>query len=128
MKNQSYKLDDWAVQIFYSVNSSDFPEIEEALEEIDCPQKLIDKAYEQVKYDDPNIGFTYSNFVLQKSIIVIGEVSSIDELFNTLIHELYHLIDHIRIVKSYDYEETATLLGDFVQIIFKNIIDVFNQI
>lgn len=78
--------------------------------------------------DDLDTGFTYSNFALEESVISIGEVSSMYELVDTLTHELYHLIDHIRIVRNYDYEESATMYGDFIRLIFRNIVDIFNEI
>ena len=128
MKKQTYELDGWTVQIFYSINSEDFPEIKNALEDIDCPVSLIEKARKQIQYDDLDIGFTYSNFMLEESVIGIGEVSSSSELMNTLVHECYHLIDHISTVRGYKPEESATMLGDFIQVIFNNIIQVFNRI
>lgn len=128
MKKQTYELDGWTVQIFYSINSEDFPEIKNALEDIDCPVSLIEKARKQIQYDDLDIGFTYSNFMLEESVIGIGEVSSSSELMNTLVHECYHLIDHISTVRGYEPEESATMLGDFIQVIFNNIIQVFNRI
>lgn len=128
MKSQIYKIDDWTVQIFYSVNSEDIKEIENALERIDCPPKLIQRAEQQIMNDDLDTGFTYSNFALEESVISIGEVSSMYELVDTLTHELYHLIDHIRIVRNYDYEESATMYGDFIRLIFRNIVDIFNEI
>lgn len=128
MKKQTYELDGWTVQIFYSINSEDFPEIKNALEDIDCPVSLIKKARKQIQYDDLDIGFTYSNFMLEESVIGIGEVSSSSELMNTLVHECYHLIDHISTVRDYEPEESATMLGDFIQVIFNNIIQVFNRI
>ena len=128
MKRQCYEVDGWKVQIFFSINSDDFYDIKEALEEIDCPPHLIEKAKEQIQYDDLDIGFTYSNFLLEESIMGIGEVSSSTELINTLKHECYHLIDHISAVRDYKPEESASTLGDFVQVIFNNIIKVFNEI
>jgi hypothetical protein len=44
MKRQRFDLDGWTVCIFYSINSEDFSDIREALEEIDCPPSLIEKA------------------------------------------------------------------------------------
>lgn len=128
MIKQSYEIDDWTVQLLFSANIDDFEEIENELIKIDCPSSLIEKAYNMLQSQSHDTGFAYSNFLLEKSVIMIGEISNMGELINTLIHECFHLMDHMRLVRGYDDEEIATMVGDFVQLIFNNCASVFNDI
>lgn len=126
MIKQSYEIEDWTVQLLFSVNIDDFDEVEEELKEIDCPSSLLKKAFDMLNSGQKDTGFAYSNFLLEKSVIVIGEISNMGELLNTLIHECFHLMDHMRLVRDYDDEDAATIIGDFIQLIFNNCASIFN--
>lgn len=126
MIKQSYEIEDWTVQLLFSVNIDDFDVVKEELNEIGCPSSLIKKAFDMLNSGQKDTGFAYSNFLLEKSVIVIGEISNMGELINTLIHECFHLMDHMRLVRDYDDEDVATIIGDFVQLIFNNCASVFN--
>lgn len=57
-----------------------------------------------------NIGLTYSNFKLGRTIMVISHTDDSAELINTLTHECYHFIQHIAKVNNITNEETLALL------------------
>jgi hypothetical protein len=66
-------------------------------------------------------GFTYTDFDKKKSIIGISEVSSKEQFFNTLVHEIKHVQSHI--CKYYnvleDSEDAAYLSGFIAQKAYK---------
>lgn len=128
MIKQVYKINDWTINILLSVNAYDISEVLDELESIDCPVPLLKKAEILLESDDKNKGFTYSNMLLNESVIAIGEVTSIGEMINTIAHECYHLMEHLKITDLYTDEQCATTMGDFIQEIFNNIVDIFNEL
>ena len=63
----------------------------EALWKLGCNSKQATEAYEDIKEIRFNVGFTYSNFLLKKSIMLIGLQESDSQLINTIVHESRHL-------------------------------------
>lgn len=100
----------WAITILLECNCSDIPEILEHLQSISCPQNLQKKAVNNLSSCKQNIGLTYSNCKLRRSIIVISHTNSNAELINTITHECYHFIQHIAKTNNITDEETLALL------------------
>lgn len=127
---QKYYLDqyDWAVCILFSVNKRDLKEVEQALINIDCPDSFIDEGLDNIYYSEKNVGFTYSNKLERKSIIVISETDSVGELLNTLMHECYHLANHIMLLGEDNEEARADIMGEFIQIISRQLIHLINSL
>jgi len=44
---------------------------------MDCPDDFIDEGLDNIYYSKKNVGFTYSNKLDRKSLIVISETDSI---------------------------------------------------
>lgn len=105
---------DWDVQILYNVLCSDFDKIEKYLQYNDCPEEVIEGAYDYIKTCKCNKGFTYSNKKERKSTLVIGKASCIKQYINTIIHEAYHLTQHIKETCNLNEEEQAELIGGFM--------------
>lgn len=114
---------DWAVYIIYSVNQYD--DIETLLNKYNCPQSLINKAVNNIFYKDT--GFIYNDLENQISIIAVGEVSSSAQIFNTLIHECFHLVSTIKNQLNLNEEECALLIGELVTKIFNSFYQLFNE-
>lgn len=104
----------WAITILLECNCSDIPEILEHLQSISCPQNLQEEAINNLSSCDNNIGLTYSNFKLGRTIMIINHTSNNAELINTITHECYHFIQHIANANNITDEETlASLTGRF---------------
>lgn len=121
-------MDDWAIQIFYSVNQKDYTRIEEALMEMDCPEHLLEEAEETICSGEPNFGLTYTNLKTKYSIMIIGEVSSFQEIINTAVHETYHLVEHIKLGERFTEEETASFVGKLSAKICDKMFKLFNEL
>ena len=99
--------------MLYECTCHDIDIIIETLREINCPNKYIKEALNNLKTCNLNIGLTYSNMNLKSSVIVVNKTSSFSQLINTISHEYFHLICHIsKALKIEDEEELAYLNGD----------------
>lgn len=90
-----FKLEDWKVVILYDTTCDDIDIIIEVLKDLNCPDKYIDKALDNLEECKLNSGLTYSNLSRKSSVLVIGKTSSFEQTINTIAHEYYHLICHI---------------------------------
>lgn len=109
----SFYIYNWKVTILYECSCEDIDFIIETLKDINCPNKYIKEAFNNLKSCSLNVGLTYSNTKQKSSVIVINKTSSFAQLINTVSHEYYHLICHIqRTLKIYDEEQLAYLNGD----------------
>ena len=109
----SFYIYNWKVTILYECSCKDIDFIIETLKDINCPNKYIKEAFNNLKSCSLNVGLTYSNTKQKSSVIVINKTSSFAQLINTVSHEYYHLICHIqKTLKIYDEEQLAYLNGD----------------
>lgn len=103
----------WEVTILYECTCEDIDYIIRILKDINCPNKYIKEALHNLQTCNLNIGLTYSNTNLQRSVIVVNKTSSFAQLINTIAHEYFHLICHIsKILEIEDEEELAYLNGN----------------
>ena len=112
MITQVIRILNWDILIFYDCTCDDTAIIVDALKDINCPNTFITQAVKNIDSCNLNIGLTYSNSNLQSTVIVVSKVSSKYELYQTINHETFHLINHIS--KSLDIqneEELANLAG-----------------
>ena len=109
----NFNILNWEVQVLYECTCEDIDFIIKALKEIQCPNKFIKEALNNLETCNLNIGLTYSNTALKSSVIVINKTSSFSQLINTVSHEYYHLICHIsRALDIEDEEKLAYLNGN----------------
>lgn len=99
---------DWHLKIIYANTDC----ILEELERLNCPEFLIQEASEYIDTCKINCGITYSNGNTKHSIIAILAHDSIEQVYNTCVHELYHLIRQIATIEENTEEEQATLIGN----------------
>ena len=113
MIKDQFNVKGWKVTILYECTCEDIDSIIETLKEINCPNKYIREALNNLETCNLDIGLTYSNIKLKSSVIVVNKTSSFAELINTISHEYFHLICHIsKILEIDDEEELAYLNGN----------------
>lgn len=118
----------WNVRILYSNNCTDYRNIICALEDLECPKALIRDTDRYLSNCKEDCGLTYSNVTSRKTIIIIFKCSSIDQLYNTCIHELYHFIRQLSTVEYSSEEDQAILIGNLFMEILPFIRDLICQI
>lgn len=120
MIEEYFTLKDWEIKVFLIKNKYNVEKVIEALWKLGCNSKQATEAYEDIKEIRFNVGFTYSNFLLKKSIMLIGLQESDSQLINTIVHESRHLQQHIALVKGLDQngEGVCHLIGRISQILY----------
>ena len=127
MIKDQFNIYNWNIITLYECTCDDINYIIETLKDINCPNKFINEALDNLETCNLNIGLTYSNISLKSSVIIVGKTSSFSQLINTVAHEYYHLICHIsKGLKIEDEEELAYLNGDLNMRSYK-IIEKLNQ-
>ena len=112
---------DWFATIYYAVDSYYADEILDNLESLGCNYRELTKVEAQIKNNEHNTGFTYSNFQCRCSIVVIGLTTSAEQFQNTFDHEKGHLAMHIAEACNIDIlgEEFQYLTGEIGQKMFR---------
>lgn len=112
---------DWHVTVYYAVDSYYVDEILDELEWLGCNPIELEKVESQIRNNEYNVGFTYSNFQHKCSIVLIGLTTSAAQFQNTFDHEKGHLAMHIAEVHNIDIlgEDFQYLTGEIGQKMFK---------
>jgi len=76
MIRDEFSILNWDVQILYECTCEDIDFIIETLKDINCPNKFIKEALNNLQTCNLNIGLTYSNITLKSSVIVVNKTSS----------------------------------------------------
>ena len=85
---------DWWVMVYYDVRTSeDARKVEGALMASGCPGESIAEAIDNLK--GWNRGYTFTNLKTKTSIMVIGKATSPEQMFDSIVHEMKHLAEHI---------------------------------
>ena len=105
----------WNILVYYNVHSSNFAEIEDSLQQLDCPKSDLTKALRVLR--NYNTGFTFTNTEYKMSIVCIGKATDSSQFVSTVVHEAKHVQSHI--CSYYDIkegsEEAAYLIGYIVK-------------
>ena len=108
---------EWYVTVYYDVTCDDEKIIVPILNLLDISESFLEKVGENIRKCTPNTGFTYTNFNLNETIIIIGATSSFDEFLNSVTHETLHACVHI--MEAYGIsvygEKVCYLIGDLIQ-------------
>lgn len=113
MIKDEFSIYNWNITVLYECTCNDINYIIETLKDINCPNKYILQALNNLESCNLDIGLTYSNITLKSSIIIVNKTSSFAQLINTVSHEYYHLICHMsKSLGIEDEEELAYLNGD----------------
>lgn len=110
----------WSVAVFCGRLDAIADGVLDALDDIDCPEPIIDEAEELLRRSAENTGLTYTNRKLRTSVLAIGEASSPAEFFNSLTHESRHLEAHIAQTLGLDPfgEEICYIAGEIAAKMF----------
>lgn len=104
---------DWYVVFLYNVSSDDLYDIVYYSKSVGISEKNIAKTVRLIERYK-NIGVTAADYYKRNAVVIVGSADSSKQFFNTLIHELKHLVDFI--AKSEDIEltgeELAYMMGD----------------
>ena len=105
----------WNILVYYNVHYSNFAEIEDSLQQLDCPKSDLTKALRVLK--KRNTGVTFTNTEYKMSIVCIGEATDSSQFVSTVVHEAKHVQSHI--CSYYNIkegsEEAAYLIGYIVK-------------
>lgn len=118
MYRRKVHINEWDVEYVITPHRYDSDAILESLRNARAPKRAMRSAMEIMGgLELLNTGFTYVNVRRRRAVVVIGPVSSMQELIDTFIHETYHLA--ISITESYGYdlsgEVPAYLIGDLAR-------------
>lgn len=103
----------WAFVLAYDINEEDLEEVGDWLEALGAKRKEISRACRVLL--GVNKGFTYSNTDLRMSVVCISHASSREQWWDTLGHELRHLVNTICDYYDVDYDsEDASYLQGYV--------------
>lgn len=105
----------WKVYVYYYVTCYYLNEILTKLRSMGCTGKYLEDAYRNMSSCQLNSGITYSNNTQKHSLMVISSTSTPAQFMNSLLHEQYHLIEHI--VEKYNinpFSEEAAYLAGFI--------------
>jgi len=129
MIKDNFTIYNWNVTMLYETSCDDIDYIIETLKDINCPNKYIKEALNNLETCNLNIGLTYSNLTLKSSVIVISKTSSFSQLINTISHEYFHLLCHIsKVLDITDEEELAKLNGDLNMYSYRFLEDIRRKV
>ena len=83
----------WAVILAYGISESDWDEVEAWLEALGCSPREMRRAHRVIMQE--NSGFTISSARQRMSVVCISRTTSIEQWWDTLVHELKHVQSHV---------------------------------
>lgn len=86
---------EWTIYAYYSVGHYYTEEIMEKLVSLGCRGRKLQRAYTNLSSGNLDTGLTYSNMLRRETVMVVGDASSGEEMFNSLLHEMRHVEEHI---------------------------------
>jgi len=72
----NFQIFGWNVLVLYDTTCDDIDFIIKTLKDINCPNKYIKEALNNLEDCNLNTGLTYSNVKLKSSVIVVNKTSS----------------------------------------------------
>lgn len=97
---------DWWVMVYYNAQTpDDFRKIEGTLMASGCSDRSIAEAIDNLK--GWNRGYTFTNLKTKTSIMVMGKATSPEQMFDSIVHEMKHLAEHIG--EYYDVDSRSEL-------------------
>jgi hypothetical protein len=95
MKTEFYNIgdDDWGILMVYDYDYLDFDRIRSMLQAFGMPDYKAQGAMSVLSQADTGMTLTIPSDMM--SVLFISESTSDAEWFDTLIHELKHVVDHI---------------------------------
>lgn len=112
----------WAITILMNCDCSCQLDIEDHLISIGCSQEMLEEAKSTLQDNDINVGFTYSNYNMRRTVMVISRSSSLGQFMNTTSHEVYHFIQHLLKNSNIKEEIAARITGELNMFILENML------
>lgn len=127
MTTQYYNIgnDEWAFILICDFSTKDYDRLWAVMRALGMPDEKAQAALGILS--KPDKGMTLSSFTERMSVLFISNQSSDDEWFNSLIHEVKHLVEHISEYYNVDPkgEPAAYLQGEIGRQLFPIIINRF---
>lgn len=103
---------DWYLMPFYNVGEDNLAEVYETLLASGCPDFKAQQAC--MNLSKRNSGYTFTNFNDHLSLMFVSKATSPEQLFDSIIHEVKHLVEHISSYYGLDPKEelSAYLQGE----------------
>ena len=113
-------LYDWVVYVFIAVDEYYTYEILDKMRQIGADNHFLARAHKNLTDGNLDGGLTYSNPTEHKTVWVTELTTSADEFFNSIVHEIRHLQQHISNAYGIDQnsEEVCYLCGDIAYRLF----------
>lgn len=107
----------WHVRVYHAVDTMYADEIIDELIKVGCRGEMLTNAKISIWRGMLNSGMTYSNTKAKESLMVIGLTTRGAEYWNTLEHEMQHLLQDIELSLGLDHygEEIAYVSGEFIR-------------
>ena len=104
----------WEVTFLFADEKYDEEEVLSCLYDSEASYDTMLDAYHIMEDNEPNHGFTYSNPVFLKALVVVGPATSGEEFIDTFVHEILHLAMEIAVSEDVDLrgERPAYIAGD----------------
>lgn len=111
---------DWTVYVYIAVHEYYTYEILDMMRQIGASSTKLGRAHRNLTDGLPNGGITVSNPDTRESVWVTEITTSAREFFDTIVHEIRHLQQHIANVLGLDEnsEDVCYLSGDIAYALF----------
>lgn len=105
---------EWTIYAYIAVTGYYADEILDKMREIGAGPTALSKAQDNLLNGHLNTGLTYSSHEERKTVWVVALTSSAQEFFNTIVHEIRHVSQHIANDMELDEnsEDVCYLSGD----------------
>ena len=116
MIKRSLRIGHWVVDFLFCEKLYDDVGVVACLRDAYAPSRIIKDAEGLMQSCEYNCGFTYSNQLKRRAVVLVGPTTSGKQFLNTLTHEVRHLADAIArsIGVDLDAETPAYMTGDAV--------------
>lgn len=91
MIHRVLRIGRWSVDFLFSVGRYDIDGVLACLRDAHAPRRILSQAEDLMLSCERNCGFTYSNPIRKRAVVLIGPTTSGAEFLDTLVHEVHHL-------------------------------------
>jgi len=85
----------WSIDFLFATKRYDIEGVLACLYDAYAPDDVMDEAEELMLSCEYNCGFTYTNQLRRKAVVLIGPTTSGEEFIDSFVHEVRHLADAI---------------------------------
>ena len=116
----------WTINAYIAVDAYYTEEIVSHMDRLGASGRQMDSARKHLMSGNLNGGLTYTNLNGRETIWVVEITSSARELFNTVVHEIRHLQQHIgnALHLNENSEDVCYLSGDIAYALYPYIKDL----